>query len=69
VEVVGRDYKYLFSIVKKNDLLQKMRMALQDEKQEEMMERLFERCAAKYKWSSIAEEYTQVFEGVMLSAT
>jgi hypothetical protein len=46
-----------------------MRMALQDEKQEEMMERLFERCAAKYKWSSIAEEYTQVFEGVMLSAT
>jgi len=64
VEVVGSDYKYLFSIAEKNDLLQKMRMALQDEKPEEMMERLFERCAAKYKWSSIAEKYMQVFNEV-----
>jgi glycosyltransferase involved in cell wall biosynthesis len=69
VEIVGSDYKYLFSIAKKNDLLQKMQMALQERTQDVMVERLFEQCATRYKWSSIAEEYTRIFETVLSHAS
>jgi starch synthase len=65
MEVVGVDYKYLFSFSKRNDLLNKMRLALDTEDDGEVTEALYQRCIVRFDWPIVAEQYQQVYNALL----
>lgn len=66
VEIVGEDYKYLFSLQKKGDLKQKLLSALEDKNYEPYIEELYRLCYSKYNWNTIAEKYREIYISTML---
>ena len=62
VEVLGSDYKYLFSLDDTDDLASKMEAAINDRAPERTMEPVCRRCIENFSWRSIAQEYEKIYD-------
>ena len=60
-EIVGQDYKYLFSLSSPTDLQHKIEQALSDSNQEVIERELYERCASWFDWRYIAVQYIEIY--------